>query len=114
MVRTIEVGRAVLASSAHHLELWLSTLITISPLQHSIDVEQLSPSLLLNFLSSGNVWVGRGHGLHVEISLTLRGETFPQQALQELMSSILQAPVSALGWIAETWKAELYVRYGLN
>jgi hypothetical protein len=94
MVRTVEVGRAVLASSTQHLELWLSTLITISPSQHSINVEQLSPHILLNFLSSGNVWVGRGRGLRVEIVLTLRGESFPQQAFQELMNIILQASVS--------------------
>jgi hypothetical protein len=99
MSRTIEVGRAVLTSSAQHQELWLRTLITISPSQHSIDLEQLSPHIILNLLSSGNVWVGRGHGMRVEIGLTWRGETFPQQELHELVNNIVQAPVSSLSWI---------------
>jgi hypothetical protein len=112
MVRTVEVGRAVLAPSAQHLELWLGTLITILPVQHSIDIEQLSSHLLLNFLSSGNVWVGRGRGLRVEIILTLRGETFPQQAFQELMNMILQASVSPIRMVVKIVEAELYVRCG--
>jgi hypothetical protein len=94
MARTVEVGRAVFASSAQHLELWLSTLITISPSQHSIDIEQLSPYSLLHLLSSGNVWVGRGHGLRVEIGLTWRGDTFPPREFQELINNIVQASVS--------------------
>jgi hypothetical protein len=112
MVRTVEVGRAVLASSAQHLELWLGTLITISPSQYSLDIEQLSSHLLLNFLSSGNAWVGRGRGLRVEIVLTLRGETFPQQAFQELMNMILQASVSPTRMVIKLVEAELYVRCG--
>jgi hypothetical protein len=87
-------------------------LITILPVQHSIDIEQLSSHLLLNFLSSGNVWVGRGRGLRVEIILTLRGETFPQQAFQELMNMILQASVSPIRMVVKIVEAELYVRCG--
>lgn len=95
MARTIEVGRAVLASSTQRLELWLTTLITISPLQHSIDLQQLSSSSLLSLLSSGDIWVGRGHGMHVELQLTMRGEQLSRRQFQELTNNILEAPVSA-------------------
>jgi hypothetical protein len=97
MARSVEVGRAVLASTTSNLELWLSTLIIISPSQNSIDTEQLSSHSLLFFLSSGNVWVGRGHGMRIEIALTVRGEPFPKVELQELRDNITQAPVRLLG-----------------
>jgi hypothetical protein len=96
MARTIEVGRAVLASSTQHLELWLSTLIIISPAQQSIDIEQFSSQSLLSLLSSGDVWIGRDKGICIEVCLTLRGEPFPQLELQELIQSIILAPVSHL------------------
>jgi hypothetical protein len=99
MTKTIEVGRAVLTSSAHHQELWLRTLIIISSSQPSIDLEELAPYTILSLLSSGNVWIDCGYGMRIEIRLTWRGETFPQRELQELMNNILQAPVSSLSWI---------------
>jgi len=96
MARTIEVGRAVLSCPTHALELWLTTLITVSPLQQSIDLQQLSPCDLLSLLASGTIWVGRGNGMRVEIEVTLRGEQLPPQQLQELVSSIISAPVSSV------------------
>jgi hypothetical protein len=96
MKRTVEVGRAVLASTTRHLELWLTTLIIISPSQHWIDLEQLSSHSLLKLLSSGKAWVGRGSGMRVELSLTLRGEPFPPTDFRELLKGIVEAPVSAL------------------
>jgi hypothetical protein len=93
MARTVEVGRAVLASSTQHIELWLTTLITISPSQHSIDTEQFSAHSLLSFMLSGKAWVGRDNGMRVEVGLTLRGEPFPHREFQDLISSIVQAPV---------------------
>jgi hypothetical protein len=95
MARTIEVGRAVLSCPTHDLELWLTTLITISPLQQPIDPQQLSSHAFLSLLASGDVWVGRGSGMRVDVELTLRGEQLPHQQLQELVKSIMSAPVSA-------------------
>jgi hypothetical protein len=86
MSRVVELGRAVLASSTQNLELWLTTLITISPSQHSIN---------LQLLSSGDVWIGRGHGMCIELDLSLRGDQLPHQQFHDLINSILEAPVSA-------------------
>lgn len=94
MVRNLEVGRAVLASSTLPLELWLTTLITISPAQHSIDLEQLSSHCLLELLSSGYIWVDHGRAARVELTLTFHGEPLPRQELQDLVQNICQAPVS--------------------
>jgi hypothetical protein len=95
MSRVVELGRAVLASSTQNLELWLTTLITISPSQHSINLQQLSASSILQLLSSGDVWIGRGHGMCIELDLSLRGEQLPHQQFHDLINSILEAPVSA-------------------
>ncbi|CAO2658622.1 Nn.00g063450.m01.CDS01 [Neocucurbitaria sp. VM-36] len=76
-----------------HLELWLTTLITISPQQEDIDLQQLKPSQLLDLLSSGNVWVCRGSGSHIELLITVREEPLAHKQLQDLVESILQAPV---------------------
>ncbi|KAF1849800.1 uncharacterized protein K460DRAFT_411618 [Cucurbitaria berberidis CBS 394.84] len=76
-----------------NLELWLTTLITISPQQDDINTQQLKPAQILEFMSTGNVWVRRGHGMHVELLLTLREEPLPYRQLQDLVEKILQAPV---------------------
>jgi hypothetical protein len=94
MSRAVEVGRAVLASSTQHLELWLTTLIIISPTQQSINIDQLSSHSILNQMASGRVWIGRGNGLRLEVSIMLRGEPFPINEFQELLNSLLEAPVS--------------------
>lgn len=96
MSRRLEMGRAVLASSRQSIELWLTTLITISSPQLTINLEQLSSRHLLTLLSSGQVWTGRGDSTRVELRLTLRGEPFPYLELQDLLQSIFQAPVSGL------------------
>ena len=101
MARTFEVGRAVLASTTHNLELWLSTLITLSPSQDSIDVEQPSFHSLTRILSSSDIWVGRGNGMRIELALTHRGEPLPKLNLQMLREMIIQAPVRLL-FIAAT------------
>ncbi|KAF2127246.1 hypothetical protein P153DRAFT_387792 [Dothidotthia symphoricarpi CBS 119687] len=93
MPRTIELGRAVLSSPATNLELWLTTLITISPQQDSTNIDQFSSASLLVLLSSGDVWVGRGNGLHIDLHLTLRGEPLAHRQLQELANNIVKAPV---------------------
>ncbi|KAH3988960.1 hypothetical protein HBH98_184820 [Parastagonospora nodorum] len=93
MARTFEVGRAVLTSTTHNLELWLSTLITLSPSQDSIDVEQPSFHSLTRILSSSDIWVGRGNGMRIELALTHRGEPLPKLNLQMLREMIIQAPI---------------------
>jgi hypothetical protein len=94
MSRDVELGRAVIASTTQNLELWLTTLIAISPSQGSIDIRQLPTGTLLSLLSSGGVWVGRSNGMCMEIELTLRGEPLPYQQFQDIVTSILGAPVS--------------------
>lgn len=96
MSRLAELGRAVLCSPAQNLELWLTTLITVSPQQGDIDLQQLKPSQLLDFLSSGDVWVCRGSDMHLELLITLREEPLPHRQLQDLVENILQAPVSVV------------------
>jgi hypothetical protein len=96
MIRTVEVGRAVLASSTQNLELWFTTLIDISSSQQATNIETLSSLRLLQYLSSGNVWVGRGNGMRVELVLSVRGAPFPKRQLQELRDKITRAPVSLL------------------
>ncbi|KAH8730219.1 hypothetical protein GQ44DRAFT_756698 [Phaeosphaeriaceae sp. PMI808] len=93
MTKAIEVGRAVLASSTQHLELWLTTLVTISPSQHLVDIQQLSSDSIFRLFSSGNVWVGRGKGMRMEIQLTLRGEPLSFGQLQNLTNNIIAAPI---------------------
>ncbi|KAH7084922.1 hypothetical protein BKA63DRAFT_559598 [Paraphoma chrysanthemicola] len=92
-VRTLEIGRAVLASSSQELELWLTTLITTSPVQHSLDIQQLPPASFSDLLSSGTVWSGRGPGMRVKVTITLRGEPLPNQQMRDLIHHILEAPI---------------------
>jgi hypothetical protein len=96
MTRTVEVGRAVLASSKENFELWLTTLIDISPSQQPTNIERLSSLCLLQYLSSGNAWVGRGNSMRIELVLSVRGMPFPKRELQELRDKITRAPVSLL------------------
>ena len=95
MPRTVEVGRAVLSSPATDLELWLTTLITVSFPQEATNMHHLRPTQFLEYLASGNVWVGRGVGFHMDLSLTLRGEPLPSEQTIPLTESILLAPVGA-------------------
>lgn len=96
MSRTIELGRAVLDSSTAKLQLWVTTLITISPQQDSINIQHLSSQALLDFLLSGNVWVGRGNGMHFVLELTANGEPVESRHLGGLAEQIIKAPVSAI------------------
>ena len=93
MLRTVEVGRAVLCLPTTNQELWLTTLITISPIQDSIDIQQLKQACLLDLLSSGNVWLGRAHGMHLEVTITLQGEPLAHSQLQDLAENITRGPV---------------------
>jgi hypothetical protein len=95
MSRSVELGRAVLCSPAANLELWLTTLITVSPEQDENNLQQLKPAQLLHFLSSGNVWVGRGRGMHIQLKLTIREEDVALRQIQYLTDAIIRAPVGA-------------------
>jgi hypothetical protein len=95
MCRTIEIGRAVLSSPSTNQELWLTTLITLSHQQKLIDLTQYSVDNLLSHLSSGDVWVHHGADLQIEFGLTLRKEPLARRPLEQLISNILSARVSA-------------------
>ena len=96
MSRSIELGRAVLSSPATDHELWLTTFITISPKRDATYLQQLTSAEYLDALTSGTVWVSRGHDMHMEIKLSLRDEPLPNKQLQDLADAVLDAPVSIL------------------
>jgi hypothetical protein len=99
MLRTVELGRAVLASQSAELELWLTTLITVSPLQDTIDLQQLNEKDIIRLLSSGTVWVGRGNGMHVLFDVTMHRDPLASGQLQQLADGIINAPVSKMYFI---------------
>jgi len=96
MRKSIELGRAVLSTTTANFELWLTTLITISPQQQCTNLEQRDAASILSLLSSGDVWVGRGQGLHIDLDITLRGQPLAEEQLQQLSEALLEAPVSTL------------------
>ncbi|KAF2117753.1 hypothetical protein BDV96DRAFT_644094 [Lophiotrema nucula] len=92
MSRTVELGRAVLQSTGAQLQLWLTTLITISPEQATTNLNKLSHAALLELLSSGDVWVRRGNGMHLVLELTVLGEHLDQLNTERLARGIINAP----------------------
>jgi hypothetical protein len=94
MSKSIELGRAVLSSPNTNHELWLTTLITISPKQDATYLQQLTSAQCLDVLTSGALWVSREHNMHIEMKLHLREEALPHNQLQDLMNAVLHAPVS--------------------
>lgn len=97
MHKSIELGRAVLSTSFTNLELWLKTLIRISPQQECINFEQHNAISLSSLLSSGEVWVGRGNGLYIDLDLTFKGQPIADEQLQHLSKALLGAPVRISG-----------------
>lgn len=93
MHRSIELGRAVLSIPAASLELWLRTLITISPQQQCTDLKQYDTASLLDILSSGKVWVGRGNGLYIDLEVGFKHRPVADEQLRQLSEAILSAPV---------------------
>ncbi|KAF2848038.1 hypothetical protein T440DRAFT_470623 [Plenodomus tracheiphilus IPT5] len=93
MSRTLELGRAVLGSSEPHLELWLTTFITLLTPQSNSDLQQLSATSLFNLLSSGRMWADRGHDLHLVIEPTFGEEPLAAEHLQQLTESLFHAPL---------------------
>ncbi|KAI2485344.1 hypothetical protein Ptr902_04284 [Pyrenophora tritici-repentis] len=93
MSRSFELGRAVLGSPTSDHELWLTTLITILPEQNATYLQQLKAGQCLEMLASGRLWVGRGHGMHIDLKITVREEALPPHKLAELAEAICQAPI---------------------
>ncbi|KAF2794658.1 hypothetical protein K505DRAFT_360864 [Melanomma pulvis-pyrius CBS 109.77] len=93
MSRTIELGRAVLDLPSAQLQVWFTTLITVSPQQNSIDIQHLDKQALLSLLFSGDTWVGRGQGMHFVLELTVNGEPLGRTDLDSLAKQIVNAPV---------------------
>lgn len=94
--KQIELGRAVLATSTTDLDLWCKTLITISSQQQDINLERHSAASLLGLLSSNEVWVGRGNGLHIDLDITFDRQPIADVQLRQLSDAILDAPASTL------------------
>jgi hypothetical protein len=99
MQRTIELGRAVLSLPSKKLELWLTTLITISPAQDATDLKHLSDNETIDLLASGSVWVERGNGMRLSLDITLHREPLPGDQLRQISDSIVNAPVSETIWL---------------
>ncbi|KAH6639483.1 hypothetical protein C7974DRAFT_132447 [Boeremia exigua] len=93
MHRSIELGRAVFSIAATDLELWLRTLITISPQQQCTDLGQHDEASLLDILTSGKVWVCRGNSLYIDMEVTFKGQPVAEDQLRQLSEAILVAPV---------------------
>jgi hypothetical protein len=93
MSKLIELGRAVLSSPAIDYELWLTTLITISPRQDGTYLQELTSAQYLDMLMSGAVWLNRGHDMYVELKFNIREELLPCNQLQDLTNAVLCAPV---------------------
>ncbi|ENI00666.1 hypothetical protein COCC4DRAFT_150283 [Bipolaris maydis ATCC 48331] len=93
MSRSVELGRAVLHAPAAHHELWLTTLITVSPKQDSPYLARLTSVQFREALASGLLWIDCGHDMHMNLELTVNNEALPHKQLQTLTNAILQAPV---------------------
>ncbi|KAL5455324.1 hypothetical protein PMIN06_004557 [Paraphaeosphaeria minitans] len=82
-----------------NIELWLTTLIALSPgtnnlaAQNSgIDLQNLEIDTLIDYLSSGNVWVKRGNDMHMTFNCTKLGRPLDSHGLQQLGDCIVNAP----------------------
>jgi hypothetical protein len=95
-LRTVELGRAVISSMQAQAQLWLKTLITVSPQHNSLTVEQLNQQNFLELLSSGKAWVCRGNGLHLVLELCVAGQPLGHIEKEQLALSIVKAPVRLL------------------
>lgn len=104
MSQTVELGRAVITLPSINLELWLTTSITISSdtddyrVQHpSINLNYIEPSALLDYLSTGDVWVNRGTAMYMSLKFRKLERPLDQHCLQQLGKCIVNAPVSYNG-----------------
>ncbi|ORY09348.1 hypothetical protein BCR34DRAFT_372383 [Clohesyomyces aquaticus] len=93
MSRTVELGRAVLCSSSSQLQLWLKTLITLSPQQDATNLHHLDKNAFIEHLVEQNAWVCRGIGLHFTLQLSFQGKPLCRQEIGDLGRMILNAQV---------------------
>ena len=93
MLRTVELGRAVLASQSANLELWLTTLITVSLEQSAASLQQLNANAFLDVMASGDIWAGRSNTMHISFEITSNGDPLDHRQLERLAGSIIDAPV---------------------
>ena len=112
--KQIELGRAVLVASTVDLELWCKTLITISSQQQDINLERHSAASLLGLLSSDEVWVCRGNGLHVDLDITFDRQPIADAQLWQLSDAILDAPASCSQQPIRIATKNCSYRYGSN
>jgi hypothetical protein len=102
MSRSIELGRAVFAIQSTNLELWLTTLITLSPdtINHSernsIDLHSFEATELLEFIATGNAWVQRGNSMHMTLNFKKFGKPLDSHSLLQLGESLVHGPVSCV------------------
>ncbi|KAF2740677.1 hypothetical protein EJ04DRAFT_558666 [Polyplosphaeria fusca] len=92
MSRTLELGRAVLDSTNAGLQLWFTTLITVSTEQLSNDTAQHSQSDILDLLLSEDILVDRGHGMNMVLDIAIQGEPIHAIDRKQLLQKILNAP----------------------
>lgn len=50
----------------------------------------------LHLFSSGEAWVGRGNGFHIDLDLAFKGQPVPDEQLRDLADALLAGPASAL------------------
>ena len=92
-MKTVELGRAVISFAEKNVQVWSTTLITLSPLETSFDIESLHHQLLARLLVSGNVWICRGNGFQLRIAITTHGEQLGLSELNCLAQKLVDAPV---------------------
>ncbi|KAF2745686.1 hypothetical protein M011DRAFT_131926 [Sporormia fimetaria CBS 119925] len=93
MARTVELGRAVLGCVDAPVQLWVSTLITVSPLTEWINLQDRKYDEVLDYLVSGVPWVCRGRDLHAVLEVTEHGEPLEPVQRKRLEAGVLNAPV---------------------
>jgi hypothetical protein len=84
-----------------NIELWLTTLITLSPDANNpsaqiitVNFHSLGNYALLDYLSSGNVWVKRGNNMHMSFDCSKLGKPLDSHHLRQLGEGIVGAQVS--------------------
>ncbi|KAF2490684.1 hypothetical protein BU16DRAFT_131675 [Lophium mytilinum] len=91
MPDTVELGKLVLSYPKANLQLELTTSLTASHLESSIDIQQCHHRDILTLLTSKSVWVSRGCGLHLELQLEVEGRTLSDQDIETLTTTLSDA-----------------------
>lgn len=113
MLRTVELGRAVISATETTLELWLTALITLSPNQDCINFDQLNHPALFDLLTSGEVWVDQVENMQFVLDVSVRGEPIDRLKMRPLAERIVDAPVSSKN-ITHSKSADIHIRHGAS